>query len=99
MEKSPESCYHIAITQLLIANGLITDDDLKGHLNEVLKDFTNDSYNPKPLSEVFSKINMNLRKMSLEIRSVVVKSDQGLIYYHGIANTEVSYVDNDSSYI
>lgn len=88
---STSNWYEISITQLLFAGGLIENDKLKKTLANVAKDYDNNSaLLAKPLSEVFAKINERLRLYGMEIKTVVMKTDNVFRYYHGIANTEVN---------
>lgn len=99
MESSdPNAWYRIAITQLLMANGLIDSETLMNHLKEVAKDYPSNNTNlllQRDLKDSFSSYNTNLRKYSLEIRTVIVKTDEGNRYVHGIANTEDDFLAKD----
>ena len=94
----PNGWYRIAITQLLMANGLLDSETLINHLKEIAKDFPSANTNlllQRDLKDSFSSYNTNLRKYSLEIRTVVVKTEEGNRYVHGIANTEDDFLAKD----
>lgn len=94
----PNGWYRVAITQLLLANGLIDSETLMNHLKEVAKDFPGPNTTlllQRDLKDSFSSYNANLRKYSLEIRTVVIKTEEGNRYVHGIANTEDDFLAKD----
>lgn len=58
-----------AISQFLIALGVIEDGKLVELLENIIKDFPNEKL--RPLKESFVRINSKLRPLSMEIKSVV----------------------------
>ena len=88
--------YGQAIIQILLAKGITDSESLQSALLFISKDFsaTTTSNNSSslalktPLERTFSELNKKLRLVGLEIKTVVMKTDGNLRYYHGIANTE-----------
>ena len=58
-----------AIIQLLIAHGIVENSILESEIEAIRKDFRNEKV--RPLRESFIRINVKLRKLSLEIKSII----------------------------
>ena len=58
-----------AIVQLIIAHGIVENNILESEIEAIRKDFRNEK--ARPLRESFIRINVKLRKLSLEIKSII----------------------------
>jgi hypothetical protein len=88
---SDERSHEIAITQILLAKGLIEDEILKNFINQISNEVDESAHFLRlPLNSIFTKINSRIRNYGLEIKTVVISFGNSLSYFHGIANTEVN---------
>ena len=90
-----------AIMQLLMAHGMIEDSKFKVMVEIVAEDLQVDErniINNITLSERFKNININIRPLSLEIKSVVTRENETAEwqYFHGIANTDEDLISTNS---
>ena len=90
-DSDPVSWFEKAAAQILFVETLIDGDELKTRFQKLCidrpecRDIAN-----RPLPEIFRKLNVKLRNYSMEIKSVAIKTDGIIRYFHGIANTEVN---------
>jgi len=79
-----------AVVNLLTANGYLRDSDLLEKL-ELVKDDFHAGHISLPI--IFRSINANLRRFSMEIKSIhLTNSNNDRITYHGLVNTEEDFV-------
>lgn len=89
----PALWFEKAATQILFAHALIEDDKLNICFQKLCIDRPEcRDISKRPIPELFRKINAKLRSYSMEIKSVAVKVDGVVRYFHGIANTEVNAI-------
>ena len=75
-----------AITQVIIAAGIISDDKLKT-IYEKLQFELHNEINIE-LSEIFTRINMEVKDLGFEIRTVVIKQNDQRTRYHSFTNIQ-----------
>lgn len=85
-----------AIVQILITATFIEDSLFKSHFNDLKKHMP---YN-KTISDCFTAINANLRNVSMEVKTVIMKREvedepTRLIHYHAIVNTDADSIAKD----
>ena len=82
-----------ALLQILIAYKVIEAPVLENIFKSLKIDYPDQSNN-STLADIFKKLNAHLRKLSLEIKSVVIKSTTSseMIYFHGIVNIEDDFI-------
>eukprot|EP01038_Epipyxis_sp_PR26KG_P004994 gene4994-6979_t len=79
--------------QILMSFGVMESTLFEINLRKVCLDM---NIAVPPIKDLFRKININLRSLSLEIKSVVLKNAQNeWIYYHGVVNNEEDTVSKD----
>jgi hypothetical protein len=79
--------YEKAINQFLMNNGVTEHDELSRFLLKISTDYPDVAR--KSVNEMFRKINISLRDFSFEIRTVVIRNEDGTrTQFHSIANTE-----------
>jgi hypothetical protein len=83
-----------SIIQILIANGCLEDSQLKIYISAISESI---NINEKPLKLMFKRINSNLNKLSLEIKTIVLKENGSNLfsYYHGIVNTTEDQISSE----
>lgn len=80
-----------AVTQILISQGSVEDSLLQSYIRRL-------GGGTFSCAEGFKKININLRKLSLEVRTVIMKGENNQrIQYHGIANMLEDLISNKNS--
>lgn len=80
-----ESELQKAVCQIIISHGFVRDEDIKSH---IIKIMGNDNVLHDGIGGLFQRINQNLRKLSFEIKSVVLKDTNGThSTFHGFVNT------------
>lgn len=91
------SNYEKALLQILLSCGSLESKEFEAYLEKIKPDFSMIIPNPEPaLSETLKKINNSIRKLSLEIRSMRSKNDEGeWITTFGLVNTEADFVMKD----
>jgi hypothetical protein len=95
VSKSGSKQYDRAICQLLLASGTIESKAFEELLGRIKEDFGSAPVDA-PLEDTFKRINTQLRKSSMEIRSVRSKNDEGVwIVYYGLVNTEEDFVSKE----
>lgn len=84
-----------SIIQILISSGCLEDSQLKIYISALSKSINN--INEKPLKLMFKRINTNLSKLSLEIKTIVTKENGSSLfsYYHGIVNTTEDQISTE----
>ena len=75
-----------ALLQILIAYRAVESVVFDEHLECLRRDYPNQANN-LTTSDIFKRINVHLRKISLEIKTVVIRSDDERKSYHGVVNT------------
>jgi hypothetical protein len=85
-----EAWLDTTIIQILMGNGIIDENKLKENLNFVSTDFSNIPLDISNLNLIFKRVNNKLRFYLFEVKTLIVKTDDGLQKLHGIANIEVS---------
>lgn len=72
---------------LLLQHGVIEETKLREIIENIKDDFYD--YRGQPINDIFKALNKEARPLSFEVKSVVMKNNDGdFVYYHGIVNTE-----------
>ena len=84
-----------ALVNILTVHGYLKDSELQNFINEIKGDFSiGDQEVPFPT--LFRNININLRKFSMEIKSIHLEnSNNDRVTYHSLVNTEEDYVSKE----
>lgn len=80
-----------AILQILIAYKVVESSILDENLESLRSDYPNQAINLTS-SDIFKRANMHLRKLSMEIKTVLIRSEEERKSYHAIVNTADDYI-------
>jgi hypothetical protein len=83
-----------AIVNILVMHGYMRDSDLQETIAYIKSDFPGQGNGT--LSTMFRSINIQLRKFSMEVKSIhLTNSNNDRVTYHGIVNTEEDFVSKE----
>jgi hypothetical protein len=83
-----------AVVNILVMHGYLRDSELQDMIAYIKGDFPGQGNGP--LSTMFRSINLQLRKFSMEVKSIhLTNSNNDRVTYHGIVNTEEDFVSKE----
>jgi len=95
----PLSHVEKCVIQVLLNHGIIEDLKLTGFISEITREYfkTLESGRDQNVDSIdkeslFQNINKNIRKFGMEVKSIIERDGEKLVYHHGVVNTEEDFI-------